>query len=111
MVEGSIVIQSYTGFLQKDTEAENIGLFAQNIAALMGQRNALLANGQDTSWFDGLITQYTDASGFASDQLPFGPDIGGLAEPVSSGVPDVTTNIGTKLDGRNNVPANINKPI
>jgi len=110
VVDGDVVIQSYTGFLQKDTEAENIGLFAQNIAALMGQRNALFSTGQPTEWFDNLITQYTEANGFDSGSLPFGPDVGGLGES-SSGIPDVTTDIGTQLDGRNNVPADINTPI
>jgi len=109
IVDGDIVIQSYTGFLQKDTEAENIGLFAQNIAALMGQRNVLLQSGQDTGWFDGLITQYTEANGFDSGSLPFGPDVGGLGESATATVNDVTSNIGTELDGRNNVPEGINQ--
>lgn len=108
VVDGDVLIQSYTGFLQKDTEAENIGLFAQNIAALMGQRNALIQSQQPTQWFDSLITQYTEANGFDSSTLPFGTDIGGLGESVEAGIPDVTTDVGTQLDGRNNVPSDIN---
>lgn len=109
IVDGQVIIQSYTGFLQKDTEAENIGLFAQNIAALMGQRNALLQSGQTTEWFDSLITQYTEANGFDSGSLPFGPDVAGLVDAPSSGVSDVTQNIGVSLDARNNVPSDINQ--
>lgn len=103
IVDGEVVIQSYSGFLQKSNQAEDLNMVGQNLVGFFNRRALLQQAGQDTSWLDSLISQYAEAAGFDGD-LPFGPDIGDLADPgVISGLasPPVQT------DGRQNLPADL----
>jgi hypothetical protein len=65
-----------------------------------------MARDQDISFFDGLLRQYVDASGFDTADLNITPDLGQLGEIIQP--QDIVQAPLNALDGRSNVPDNIN---
>lgn len=111
LVDSTISVKSYRGFLQKQNQADELGLFMQNLVGFMNARTQLEANGEDVAFFDALLKQYVDASGFDAEQLDIGPDVAGLLDAAGAPQVDPVQQPLANLDGRNNVPDDINQVI
>lgn len=111
LVDSTISVKSYRGFLQKQDQVDQLGLFMQNLVGFMNARTQLQAQGQDIGFFDSLLKQYVDSSGFDSEGLEITQDVGGLTDAISTSGQDIVSQPLEGLDGRNNVPANINSVI
>ncbi len=111
-VDADVRVTSYSGFLQKESESDRVGLFMQNIVGFLNARTALESNGTDTGFYDSLLKQYVDSSGYDSSDIDIAPNAPTSASgALASAGTDVTSAPLENLDGRNNVPANINEVL
>ena len=109
VVDGKVSVKSYSGFLEKQNKADEIGFMLQSVSTYMANRAQLISLGQDPAFFDGLLKQFVEASGFNPEGLGVTPDeidIGGIGQ-----VDDLSSEPLQNLDGRSNVPSDVQNVI
>lgn len=107
VVDGNIKAKSYSAFLQKQNQADDVSLFMQNVTGLLSLKEN--ANPVSHAFLDSLIAEYVAKHGYDASQLvpnAENTEIGNLIQ----GQDNVNAPI-AQLDGRSNVPADINQVI
>lgn len=109
IVDATVRVTSYSGFLEKEEKAEQVGLFMQNVVGFLNARTTMNESGTDTSFYDSLLRQYVEANGYDVSTLNIGADpsevMASTGAPVNQSVPIDAS------DGRYNIPPNINEVI